>query len=295
MGGLGNDNQFFEEALFLAFGRHIPIRGFQFASGGCINNAVRLQTAEGDFFIKWNEDAQLENMFAIEAKGLSLLRAASPLFVPEVLGTGKASEKHFLLLEYVDSHRKSGDYWEQLGQGLAEQHQKVSPGYGLDHSNYIGRLVQKNGVLPSWIEFFIAHRLKVQAGLAFYNGLVHQSFMDRMEKLYEQLPMLLVDGPASLLHGDLWSGNIMSNAQGLPTLIDPAVYYGHREIELAFTQLFGGFEARFYAAYHEAYPLEPGFEDRAAIYNLYPLLVHANLFGHSYLSGVEQVLHHHGI
>ena len=160
----------------------------------------------------------------------------------------------------------------------------------MDHSNYIGRLPQRNAFEETWVDFFIEHRLEVQLGLAIYNGHVDSFYADRFRSIYAVLPDEFPDERPCLLHGDLWSGNVMIGPKGEPVILDPAVFYGHREAELAFTRMFGGFDPYFYSAYNEATPLEVGFESRIDLYNLYPLLVHVNLFGTSYLSGVERTL-----
>lgn len=284
-----DNTPFFEQVLFESTGRELGVKEAQFLSGGCINNAVRLQTASGDFFLKWNEQAA-EGMFAAESDGLNILRNSDSLCIPEVLGLGKAAGKDYLLLEYIQSSAPSSAYWETLGHSLARMHSQTGEKYGLEHNNFIGRLPQNNEQSGSWVEFFTQMRLQVQLGLAIYKGLVDASFAHRFKKLYAKLPELLPEEPPALLHGDLWSGNVMVGAGGEPCLIDPAVYYGHREAELAFTELFGGFDARFYSAYNEAKPLASGYEERKDIYNIYPLMVHVNMFGTSYLNGVERTL-----
>ncbi|MGF1638801.1 MAG: fructosamine kinase family protein, partial [Cyclobacteriaceae bacterium] len=283
-------NQFFESVLFQVFGRQLIVESFQFTSGGCINTTLTLKTNEGTFFLKWNQDAP-DDMFKVEAKGLQLLKEAGALFIPEVLGYGHVAEKKFLLLEYVDSGRKIYTYWEDFGTSLAIMHKQNShPQYGLSHDNFIGKLPQGNEQKDQWIDFFIEKRLEVQLQLAIYNRLVDDSFVKRYRDLYPRLATILVSEQPALLHGDLWSGNVMTASDGKVCLIDPAVYFGHREIELAFTTMFGGFEPSFYQAYNEAFPLEPGYQQRFEIYNIYPYMVHVNLFGSAYLSGVERVI-----
>jgi protein-ribulosamine 3-kinase len=284
-----NNYQFFESALFESTGLALQVMEVQFLSGGCINNAVRLKTEAGSFFLKWNESME-EDMFAAEANGLRLLREDGNLCIPEVLGLGKINAKHYLLLEFIDSRYPVPGYWEELGHALARQHSHTAGQYGLSENNYIGRLPQNNEQSGSWNDFFREKRLNVQLGLAIYKGLVDDAFVKRFKALYPKLPELLPEEPPALLHGDLWSGNVMVGPKGEPCLIDPAVYFGHREAELAFTELFGGFEERFYSAYQEEKPLQEGYAERKDIYNLYPLMVHVNIFGTSYLSGVERVL-----
>jgi protein-ribulosamine 3-kinase len=280
---------FFEQALFTATGRPQQVEDMQVKGGGCINQTVYLKTSEGEFFLKWNETAD-EGLFTAEARGLELLRTAGALLVPQVIGQGKADGKAFLLLEYLHSRPARSDYWQALGRGLAALHGHSQKVYGLDHPNFIGRLPQNNEPMEEWVEFFIQRRLEPQLGLAFYQQQVDKAFLQQFRKLYPRLREVLVADQPALLHGDLWSGNLMPGPDGRAWIFDPAVYYGHREIELAFTKLFGGFEESFYQAYKEARPLEPGFDERVDLYNLYPLLVHVNLFGSSYLSGVERIL-----
>jgi fructosamine-3-kinase len=281
--------QFFESILFESVGHEVHVSGYQFLVGGNINNAVRLDTDSGYFFVKWHEISP-ENSFMCEASGLELLRTANEIPVPEVIGFGQKYQKSYLLLEFINSSRPQHQYWEYFGHSLARLHRHTHTAFGLSHNNYIGSLQQINTFSENWVEFFIEKRLKVQAGLALYNGELSRELFNKFEILYKELPSMLPATAPSLLHGDLWSGNVMVGPSGNVMLIDPAVYYGNREAELAFTRLFGGFPDKFYEAYEETFPLEPDFEDRVAIYNLYPLLVHVNLFGSGYLSGIEKVL-----
>ena len=229
-------------------------------------------------------------MFEVEARGLKLLQSTGAVRVPEIINTGSAEGKSYLLLEFLAPGRKATSYAETLGRELAALHQNSSPFFGLDHDNYIGRLPQKNETKPSWANFFIECQLKPQVGLAAYNGLIANDTVLRFEAFYDKLPALFPEEPPSLLHGDLWSGNVHTGPDGHAWLIDPAVYFGHRAMALAFTQLFGGFEPSFYSAYHESFPLQPGWEERTDLCNLYPLMVHVNLFGTSYLAAVERTL-----
>lgn len=289
MFGLSGDD-FFEVVLKEALGKSVQVKSTAFKSGGCINNALKLTTSEGDFFLKWQIGIP-EDMFQKEAEGLKLLAKSGSIKIPEVLAYGKLGEKHYLLMENIESAAPTGSYWVDFGKALAEMHHNnSSEKYGLSHDNYIGKLPQPNDFNGNWIDFFIQNRLEYQLNLAIQNRLVSNELIDRYRKFYELLPGLLpVDNPA-LLHGDMWSGNVMVGNDGKACLIDPAVYFGHHEIELAFTQMFGGFSHEFYSAYQSNYPLEPGFDERVGIYNIYPHMVHVNLFGTSYLGGVESVL-----
>jgi fructosamine-3-kinase len=267
-----------------------PVKAFRPASGGCINHSGELVTSAGRYFLKWNDRQRYPQMFEKEGRGLALLRTANCVDVPEVIHVGETDDLQFILLSVVKAGRQVKNYWSVLGEQLATLHRHAHTHFGLDHHNYIGSLVQRNTWTENWIDFFVQHRLEAQLSLAEQNGKITPATRKQFDALYKNLPDLLPHERPALLHGDLWSGNIMTNARGGPTLIDPAVHYGHREAELAFTQLFGGFEQEFYRAYHDAFPLSPGFGSRTNLYNLYPLLVHVNLFGGGYLHQVVNIL-----
>lgn len=269
---------------------HAHIVKFNASAGGCINNGGEAVTTNGSFFVKWNNAKAFPDMFAAEAKGLNLIARCGRLRVPRVIKVLQTEHVQLLVLEFIFSGSRTTQYWHLLGEQLAELHRHSSDGFGLDYHNYIGTLRQFNSYNSSWIDFFIQQRLEIQLRLAAQNGLADTRLREQFERMYKKLPDLLPAERPSLLHGDLWSGNLLADDNGKPCLVDPAVYYGHREAELAFTKLFGGFDTDFYTSYQEAFPLEPGFHHRADIYNLYPLLVHLNLFGRGYLSQITQTV-----
>jgi fructosamine-3-kinase len=162
--------------------------------------------------------------------------------------------------------------------------------FGLGNDNYISSLTQKNAQLDDWTEFFIINRLEPLISRAYYEEKINASFFSKFREIYPKLKGIFPKEKPALLHGDLWAGNVISDASGHPVLIDPAVYFGHREMDLAFSMLFGGFSDSFYEHYKEVFPIEPGFEERVQIYNLYPLLVHLLLFGTSYLPPIEKTV-----
>jgi fructosamine-3-kinase len=259
-------------------------------AGGCIHNAQKVKTNKGLFFIKLNKSSHLD-MFKTEFSGLELLAGANEIDVPTPISNGIESGQAYLLTSFVDSCQRKDDFWIDFGQSLARLHKKHQNNqYGLSYDNYIGRLDQYNNFHNEWIPFFISQRLEVQLKLAYDNGYVDRTYLECFRRFCIVLPEILPEEPPSLLHGDLWSGNFMTGEKGQPVVIDPAVYYGNREIELSFTRMFGGFDALFYRTYHDIFPLAPGFDDRVEIYNLYPHLVHVNMFGGSYLNGVTPVL-----
>lgn len=268
------------EGRYGAIHRVTPVRG------GCINSAVRLGLDGGAAFLKWHLAAPA-GLFAAEAAGLERLRAArTELRVPEVLDAWDTG----LLLEWLEPAPRGTASGEQLGRGLAELHRAPIGGPAPD--NWIGPLPQENTRAPSWAEFWIARRLEPQLRRARDQGRMPGSAAE-WEALFAHMPEALApaeeDG-LSLLHGDLWSGNVLHTRSG-PALVDPAVYHGHREVDLAMTELFGGFNAAFYATYAESWPLLPGYADtRRSIYQLYPLLIHVDLFGGGYIGQTAHLL-----
>jgi len=267
-----------------------PVTAFAPASGGCINHGGRIATSGGRCFLKWNDLRKFPGMFYAEARGLSLLGKAEALRVPDVIHAGAAGDFQFILLEYIAAGARSRNYWRDFGAGLAALHMKSATEFGLDHDNYIGSLPQKNTLTSSWIEFFIEQRLEVQLQIARDEGRLGEGFSKKFEALFNRLSSLLPEEPPALLHGDLWGGNLMTTSEGEPCVIDPAVYYGNREADLAMTQLFGGFDPSYIDRYNEVHSLLPGYEARLDLYNLYPLLVHVNLFGGGYMGQVVSIL-----
>jgi fructosamine-3-kinase len=268
------------------------IRSITPVGGGDINAAARVETPDARYFVKWNFHPR-PRLFEAEARGLNLLAGAAALRVPRVVAV--IEQPAALVLEWIDPGANKAAAAEALGRGLARQHQSTAPAYGLDHDNYIGSTPQPNTPARSWIEFYRDRRLGAQRELAQRNGHLTPNRARQLDRVMERLDQWIAEAAVSpaLLHGDLWGGNTLIDAQGSPVLIDPAVYYGDREAELAFTELFGGFGARFYAAYAETWPLERGYADRRDLYNLYHLLNHLNLFGESYGGAVDAILRHY--
>ena len=261
------------------------------------------------WFAKFNITAGFPDLFLSEAKGLTVLRRQGVIRVPETLAHIEADGHQLLILEWIDEGHRTRGFWGLFGEQLAALHRQTAPGFGLAAStaglavsttglaassaglaenNYIGALPQDNTPATDWVEFFIHRRLEPQVRLAADRGLLDKVAIQRLQNLYRRLADHFPAEPPALLHGDLWSGNFLCDSEGRPVLIDPAIYYGHRYMDLAMTTLFGGFEKPFYEAYHYHYPVPPDYHRAWDIANLYPLLIHLNLFGPSYLS---QILH----
>lgn len=272
-----------------AAGDAAPIQSIKHVAGGDINEAARIITGRGAYFVKWNWHP-LPRLFEVEARGLRLLASAHAVRVPEVVAV--LDDPPALILEWIDSRGSKSAASAILGEQLARQQRTLGETYGLDHDNYIGSNPQTNQPAPSWLAFFRDRRLGFQTGLAQRNGHLTPERAARLQQLMARLGEWIDESACapSLLHGDLWGGNFITGPNGEPVLIDPAVYYGDREAELAFTELFGGFDASFYAAYQAAWPLAPGYKERRDLYNLYHLLNHLNLFGEGYGGRVDAIL-----
>jgi fructosamine-3-kinase len=261
-------------------------------AGGDINEAYEITLADGRrLFAKANGRAP-HGMFAAEARGLAWLDEARALRIPRVVAVSRVEDaQQFLVLELVTTGPPARDFDERLGRGLAALHGCGAPGFGLDHDNFIGRLPQSNAAAPSWADFYRGRRLEAQLELATEGGLTTTRMRRGFDRLWGALEELVGSPePPARLHGDLWGGNLLCDEVGAPCLIDPAVYGGHREMDLAMMRLFGGFGARVFAAYEEAWPLADGHRERVALYQLYPLMAHVNLFGGGYVGSVETAL-----
>ncbi len=259
-------------------------------SGGDINDVFTLQNEQFTYCLKVNEISRYPSMFKREAQGLQLLRENSDFVVPEVITTGQTDQRQFLLMEFIRSGNPKSDFWEDFGHKLATMHRQSADQFGLTNSNYIGSLPQSNVQHENWSEFYAEERLLPLTRSAIDQGLLSQGTGRQMDQLCLQLNHLFPNESPSLLHGDLWSGNFMIDHLGNPVLIDPAVYYGHREMDLGMTLLFGGFGATMYEAYQESWPLESGWRSRVQLCQLFPLLVHVLLFGRSYAGQVERIV-----
>ena len=256
--------------------------------GGCINQAARIHYGDTTYFVKLNSASGID-MFNAEAQGLAELRQCDALKIPAPVCAGSDGGSAWLVMENLSlgGHGSGSD----LATGLAALHRITRDEYGWDIDNTIGSTPQENAWLADWIEFYRERRLRFQLELAGRHD-AGSGLLAKGERLLDEFPVLF-DGympVASLLHGDLWSGNYAYTSDGEPAIFDPAVYYGDREADLAMTELFGGFGRDFYAAYNDAWPIDPGYKVRKTLYNLYHILNHFNLFGGGYGSQAQRMI-----
>ena len=255
-------------------------------AGGSINQVYLLETSEGKKVVKINSAGKFPGMFSAEKQGLETLEQAEAFDVPGVLGLGEINGKAYLLLEHKKEGAQKSHFWKVFGEQLAKLHKTSAEEFGFPESNYVGSLPQYNGRCKSTVDFYISQRLEPQvkraSKMAFELGDLSGFYKNISAEIPEEAP--------ALLHGDLWSGNFLTNEEGLPCLIDPAACYGPREMDLAMMKLFGGFPSEVFEVYNAHFPLQPQWEERIPLWQLYYLLVHLNIFGSSYLPQVKKII-----
>jgi fructosamine-3-kinase len=275
-----------EQQIQSVTGQPFRISDCRGVGGGCINQAFCIRDARQAYFVKLNQ-ASKSTLFETEALALQELTDARSIRVPHPVCWGTESAQSYIVLEWIEFGR--APHWTKMGQQLAMLHRTASQqGFGWGHDNVIGETPQPNPRIQNWAEFFAKYRIKHQLTLAARRG---RSFAQADALLDQIFQVLAAHRPqSSLVHGDLWSGNAGFDSAGTPVIFDPASYYGDREVDLAMTELFGGFPQEFYQAYQAAWPLDSGYRRRKVIYNLYHVLNHFNLFGGSYASQAEQMM-----
>lgn len=262
--------------------------------GGDTQSCFHLETTRSSFFLKESPSPPSPDFFQKEYDGLQLLRKQDVINVAEPLFYGSAGGSRFLVTEYISKSPADASFWELFARGLAELHRCSQKQFGLEEDNYIGPLPQPNTPQDNWPDFYISQRLQPLIRNCIDRELLDTAFMDKAVQLYKRLPDLFPEEPPALLHGDLWGGNYLCGPISKPYLFDPAVYYGHREMDLAMTRLFGGFDRRFYWHYETFFPLADGWQNRIILCQLYPLLVHSLLFGGGYVQQVRSILDEYG-
>ena len=267
----------------------LNVERYERVHGGDINSAYCLFTPTGKYFLKLNDKNKYPLMFAREANGLDKLREYCKLKIPEVIKEGSRNDQQYLLLEWMEKGSPQKDMWENFGNTLAMMHKQPQQYFGSSEDNYIGSLDQNNDQHDEWHFFYTECRIKPLVKKLFDAGDLSATDIRDADLFCNNLGTIFPSDPPSLLHGDLWAGNYMIISTGYAAIFDPAVYCSHREMDIGMTKLFGGFDQRFYDAYNETYPLKKEWEKRLPITQLYPLLVHAVLFGGHYISEVKHV------
>ena len=283
--------QSISDQISAAIGAAFNLESRRVVAGGSINAAYVISGGRQSYFVKTNS-AQRVDMFEAERDGLGEIAGSNTIKVPQVICVGIEGSQSYIVMENLDIHGGQGGgskSLSQLGIDLANMHRCTKEQYGWYRNNTIGSTPQINDQRSSWVDFYREHRLGYQYRLAAEGG------CKKLEKHGELLMSKLNDffsdyyPPASLLHGDLWSGNYAIDTQGVPVIFDPATYYGDREADIAMTELFGGFPQQFYTAYNDAYPIDVGYKTRKILYNLYHILNHFNLFGGGYSGQAESM------
>ena len=260
-------------------------------SGGSISSAYLLKWNEGAYFLKTNTNSDALNMFRAEEKGLQAIEETQTIAVPKVHYTDVYDGKAFLLMDYVESKPANTNDYKALGTQLAKLHLNHKDTFGFTSDNFIGSLPQSNTQHSQWIDFYWHERIEPQLSMARQNKLLKENEIIAKKiaiSVFEEL--LGTDVKPSVLHGDLWAGNYLISTDGSPYLIDPATYWGHSMVDIAMSQLFGGFGNEFYTAYHDIIPKTENYNAQIDLYQLYFLLVHLNLFGRSYYGSVSSLL-----
>ncbi len=266
---------------------HRPVIGGDISQGFCVTGE------HGKLMLKLNEAGKYPGMFERESEGLHWLAKAAGLKVPAVKNIGIHMHCQYMWLEWMDAGTPGKSFWEDLAIGLGKIHRQTSELFGWHSNNYIGSLVQLNDRSPKWSLFYAAQRIMPLVVLLYNSKVFNDATVKDAESMCNRLPGLFPTEPPALLHGDLWSGNFMAVASEdggvVPAVFDPAVYFGHREMDLGMSLLFGGFDNRFYASYESNFDLDKQWRKRVSLTQLYPLLVHAVLFGGSYISRCKTI------
>ena len=275
-------------AISQKIGQDFAIANTRSVGGGCINQSYKIEGNNTEYFVKLNDASQVE-MFAAEALGLKQMYATQTITVPQPICWDTADSSSYIVLKWLDLGRGNSQSWELMGRQLAQMHREgKADRFGWSQNNTIGSTPQINDWMDNWADFFAEQRIGYQLKLAKRRG---GNFPDT-GKVVNAVRSRLADRQpqASLLHGDLWSGNAAISTDGAPVILDPATYYGDREADLAMTELFGGFPTAFYNGYNETWQLDSGYQQRKKIYNLYHVLNHFNLFGGGYANQAQRTI-----
>jgi fructosamine-3-kinase len=267
----------------------LNVQRYEQVHGGDINRSYCLITSSAKYFLKVNDKNKFPLMFEKEAHGLDLLRKHCALIIPQVIKAGNSHDQQYLLLEWLEKGSPQKAMWEKFGHALALMHRQAQEYFGLDEDNFIGNLKQINTKEDDWFSFYIECRVMPLVQKLFDKGSYSKKDIAMANVFCDQLRNIFPAEAPALLHGDLWSGNYLIHSSGYVAIYDPAVYFGHREMDIGMTKLFGSFDQRFYDAYNEIYSLEIHWRKRLPLTQLYPLLVHAILFSGHYVAATKDI------
>lgn len=262
------------------------LTGYKPLSGGSINSVYQISSPPNSYVIKINRAEKFPGMFEKEAAGLEVLKNSNTFRIPKVIDFGNFENMAYLLLEYIPEGNPDSGFWEKFAENLSQLHQNSQKNFGLNYDNYIGSLPQKNIASESAADFYITSRLEPQFRMAEDAGFKFEN----LDSIFKNIASEIPEEKPSLIHGDLWSGNYMVSSKNEAVLIDPAVSYAPREMDLAMMKLFGGFPDEIFSTYNSIFPLEENWKDRIQIWQLYYLLVHLNLFGRGYYRQVRAIV-----
>lgn len=269
---------------------NISIKSIQPVTGGDISRAYKIESSHNIYFLKANDKASALKMFQQEAIALQTISKTKTIKSPQVIQVASFENQSYILMEYVESKTPSNQDMALFGEQLAHLHLTHSDAFGFDTDNFIGSLPQSNKKHSVWLDFYIEERLVPQLKIAIQRQLLSPAEVPDLTAMKLKTADIFKDVQPSLLHGDLWSGNYLISKDGTPYLIDPATYFGHSEVDIAMSLLFGGFGDSFYQAYHTVIQKETHTKARIELYQLYYLLVHLNLFGSSYYNSVKRII-----
>ncbi len=259
--------------------------------GGDISDTYRVESFDKKYFLKLITAKNFPGFYEKEVSGLEVIRKSDTAYTPRVIKTGEThNDFQYLILEWLERDEPSYKGWQQLGRQVAQLHKNTNPTFGWREDNYIGIVIQPNNFVKKWTDFYIVSRIEPMVKMLYNKKLLLAKDLKAAERLYKELNSIFPVEVPSLVHGDLWSGNIFPTASDQIALIDPSVYYGHREMDIAMAKLFGGFDEVFFETYHETHPLIENWEDRLPIAQLFPLLIHAYLFEGYYIKDVQAIL-----
>jgi fructosamine-3-kinase len=267
-----------------------PVQEFKPVAGGDISKAYHLSTSFGRYFVKILEASEAFDIFLLEKLSLEMIADTGTIKTPEIHFVDRLRNLSFLVMDFIESKTPNQKDYQQLGAQLAQMHQVRQTSYGWEQDNFIGTLQQSNKLHDEWPGFYVQERLQPQIQLAHSKRLLSSSDVPIIEQLHQTCKTHLQPAYPSLIHGDLWGGNFLIDTDSTPYLIDPATYFGHHYVDIAMSQLFGGFDVSFYAAYYEESIYPPISQEQKDLYQLYYLLVHLNLFGTSYHASVQRII-----